>query len=132
MEFSARPPLLSGLLDLVLCERLLLEPLACGEGGPGGGCVFVCVCVCVCVVCYPAERMNDVTDPCSTVGPVDVSWQAEKKGCVHCPALWLHYTVIDHAGHHPGLRYTTSCTYLFIAADNGELTLKEYDPLMGW
>lgn len=124
MEFSARP-LLTGLLDLVFCERLLLELLACGEGGPGG----VCVCVCMCVYC-PAERMNDVTDPCSTIGPVDVS--TEKKGSIHCPALWLHYTVIDHAGQHPGLRYTTNCTYPFIAADNGEFTLMEYNPLAQW
>lgn len=45
---SPTAPLLSGLFDLALCERLLLEPLACGEGGPGGGlCVRVFVCVCV-------------------------------------------------------------------------------------
>lgn len=95
--------------------------------------LFVCMCVCMFVHVYcPVERINDVTDPCSTIGPVDVSWQIEKNGSVHCPALWLHYTVIDHSGHHPGLRYTTNCTYLFIAADNGELTLKEYDPLMAW
>ncbi len=80
----------------------------------------------------PAERMNDVTDPCSTIGPVDVSWQTEKKASIHCPALWLRYTVINRPGQHPGLRYTTNCTYLFIAADNGELTLKEYHPLMWW
>lgn len=88
-------------------------------------CVFV-------RVCRPAERMNDVTDPRSTIGPVDVSGQTEKKGSVHCPTLWLHYTVIAHSGHHPGLRHTINCTYLFAAADNGELTIKEYDPLMGW
>ena len=86
---------------------------------------FVCV-------CCPAERMNDVTDPCSTIGPVDVSWQTEKKGSIHCPALRLHSTVIDRSGQHAGLRYTTNCTYPFRAADNGELTLKEYNPLMAW
>lgn len=32
------------------------------------------------VVCLhgPAERMNDVTDPCCTISPVDVSWRAAK------------------------------------------------------
>lgn len=35
---SGARPLAAGLFDLVLCERLLLEKLACGEGGPA------CVC----------------------------------------------------------------------------------------
>lgn len=84
--------------------------------------------VSVCIDCL-AERMNAVTNPCSTIGPVDVSSQSEKKGSVHCLALWLHHTVIDLSGQYPRLRYTTNCTYLFIAVDNGELTLKAYHPL---
>lgn len=59
---------LAGLFDLAVCERLLLEPSAWGEGGSKGD-ARVCDCVCV----LPSEGRNDVTDPCCTIGPVDAS-----------------------------------------------------------
>jgi len=61
MEFSARPDSLH-FLTLVLCVmgQWSEERAASGVG-----------------VCCPAERKNDVTHPCSTIGLVDVSEQSE-------------------------------------------------------
>ncbi len=59
---------------------------ACQEG-------VLCACVCVCESVHvygPAERMNDVTDPCSTISPVDVSWQTGKQCSLFQPAATLH------------------------------------------
>lgn len=38
-------------------------------------------------------------------------------------------TVTGPCGQHPGLTFSRSCTYLFLATDKGELSLKEYHPL---
>ena len=40
-QWSSPPTPARGLFYFLLCERVLLEPLACGRGGPG----VVCVCV---------------------------------------------------------------------------------------
>lgn len=68
-----------------------------------------------------AERLNDVTDPCSTISAVDVSRQTENKKKRRQCSLFLHCAVIDQE-----LKYPADCIYLFIAGDRYELELYEH------
>lgn len=82
-----------------------------------------------CVYCH-AERMSDVTNPCRTIGLVEcllLSWEERQCSLYHsvatlhcCCPLWSP----------PKIKLHYKLSFPFMAADNGELTWMEYDPLM--